>query len=448
MRMRWMHGLVVASFLAAIAVLGLLAVPETRAAPVVVFDNPSFQTQWNTGEALTPNFWGPLANAHTGMPEAWKEATPNGQRTVQYFDKGRMEASSGGVTAGLLATELITGRVQTGTSSFDVRSAPAIPIAGDATNPGPTFAAFASPAASLLAPTTTKVGGTNPVGITTALDASGTLTTFMPGGDYASAAIGAFDALTKHNIAVAFASYRDKVGLTSIGYAISEPFWTNLLVGGERKAVLIEVFERRVLTYTPQNAPAFAVEMGNIGAQYYQWRYETPATVSGTPANASTGTATGTSTSTSTSTSVTTTATPVNAMAAVATSLALTAFPSRLDLPTPTMPAVLGTPLSSAAAASANGVSFLSAPASVSRGSNATTTVAAPAGAYCTIAVTYRNGASHVDGLTDKTVDATGKVSWTWIVGPGAASGSAPIDVSCTTNGKTYIVSATTIITA
>jgi len=112
------------------------------------------------------------------------------------------------------------------------------------------------------------------------------------------------------------------------------------------------------------------------------------------------------------------------------------------------MPAVLGTPLSSAAAASANGVSFLNAPASVSRGSNATTTVAAPAGEYCTIAVTYRNGASHVDGLTDKTVDASGKVSWTWFVGPGTASGSAPIDVSCTTNGKTYIISATTIVTA
>jgi len=256
----------------------------------------------------------------------------------------------------------------------------------------------------------------------------------MPGGDYASAAIGAFDTLTKHNVAVAFASYRDKVGLTSIGYAISEPFWTNLLVGGERKAVLIEVFERRVLTYAPQNASAFAVEMGNIGAQYYHWRYETPATVSGT--------------ATGTSTNVTTTATPVNATAAVATSLALTAFPSRLDLPTPTMPAVLGTPLSSAADESANGVSFLNAPASVSRGSNATTTVAAPAGAYCTIAVTYRNGASHVDGLTDKTVDASGKVSWTWIVGPGTASGTAPIDVSCTTNGKTYIISATTIVTA
>ena len=441
MRVRWMRGLVVASFLSAIGVLGLFAVPETRAAPVVGFDNPSFQTQWNTGEALIPNFWGPLANARASMPETWNDATPNGQRTVQYFDKGRMEVSSGGVTAGLLATELITGRVQTGTSSFNVRSVPAIPIAGDATNPGPTFAAFAGPAASLLAPATTKAGGMNPVGIITALDANGTLTTFMPGGDYAAAAIGAFDALTKHNVAVAFAGYRDKVGLTSIGYAISEPFWTNLLVGGERKAVLIEVFERRVLTYTPQNAPAFAVEMGNIGAQYYQWRYETPATVSGTPATASTGTATGTSTST-------TIATPVNATAAVATSLALTAFPSRLGLPTPTMPAVLGTPLSSAAAASANGVSFLNAPASVPRGSNATTTVAAPAGAYCTIAVTYRNGASHVDGLTDKTVDASGKVSWTWIVGPGTASGSAPIEVSCTTNGKTYLISATTIVTA
>lgn len=439
MHTRWMRGLVVALFLAGIGVLGFTEMPETRAAPA--FANPSFETQWNTGEALTPNFWGPLANARASMMEPWKEATPNGKRTVQYFDKGRMELGSGGVTAGLLATELVTGRVQTGTNSFEAHPAPAIPIAGDLTNPGPTFASFTGPAASLLAPATTKVSDKTPVGVTTALDTDGTLTMFMPGTDYASAAIGAFDVPTKHNVAAAFATYRDKVGLTSIGYAISEPFWANILVGGERKSVLIEVFERRVLTYTPQNPAAFAVEMGNIGAQYYQWRYETPATTGVTPGISSTSTISASSTSMAT-------AIPMNATAAGATSLALTAFPSRLDLPTPTMPPVLGTPLSSAAAASAIGLSFVNSPASVSRGSNATTTIAAPVGSYCTISITYRNGASHVDGLTDKTVDASGRVSWTWVVGPGAASGSAPIDVSCTTNGKSYTVSATTIVTA
>ena len=39
--------------------------------------------------------------------------------------------------------------------------------------------------------------------------------------------------------------------------------------------MLIQAFERRVLTYTPGNPAAFQVEMGNIGQHYYDWRYGT-----------------------------------------------------------------------------------------------------------------------------------------------------------------------------
>jgi hypothetical protein len=31
------------------------------------FANPAFQTQWIAGEAITPNFWGPLSLAHDGQ---------------------------------------------------------------------------------------------------------------------------------------------------------------------------------------------------------------------------------------------------------------------------------------------------------------------------------------------------------------------------------------------
>src|SRR5262245_47123770 len=72
------------------------------------FANPAFQTQWQQGEAITPNLWGPLANAKDGQQEPYKEA-PGGTRLVQYFDKGRMELTGGAVTNGLLATELIHG---------------------------------------------------------------------------------------------------------------------------------------------------------------------------------------------------------------------------------------------------------------------------------------------------------------------------------------------------
>ena len=49
---------------------------------------------------------------------------------------------------------------------------------------------------------------------------------------------------------------------------------------------LIQLFERRVLTYTPSNPDAFKVEMGNIGQHYYTWRYAsspTPTTPTPTP---------------------------------------------------------------------------------------------------------------------------------------------------------------------
>ena len=46
-----------------------------------------------------------------------------------------------------------------------------------------------------------------------------------------------------------------------------------MMVGGQQQDVLVQAFERRVLTYTPANPDAFKVEMGNIGRHYFQWRY-------------------------------------------------------------------------------------------------------------------------------------------------------------------------------
>lgn len=57
------------------------------------------------------------------------------------------------------------------------------------------------------------------------------------------------------------------------GYPITEPYWASVKVAGEYRWVLIQVFERRVLTYTPGNPEGFAVEAGNVGQHYYRWRY-------------------------------------------------------------------------------------------------------------------------------------------------------------------------------
>jgi hypothetical protein len=88
-----------------------------------------------------------------------------------------------------------------------------------------------------------------------------------------AATFAVYDAPTKHNVPKAFADYRTKAGLGTIGYALCEPFYATVKVAGAQEPVMVQVFERRVLTYTASNPAAFRVEMGKIGAHYYQWRY-------------------------------------------------------------------------------------------------------------------------------------------------------------------------------
>ena len=273
------------SFLAVLALLGavMMAWVAAPASAAAGFASPAFQVQWQAGEAITPNFWGPLALAHDGMPERYIEGKladgTSGMRLVQYFDKARMELTNpatGVVTNGLLATELITGQLQTGDNTFETRQPAGVPVAGDPDNIGPTYASINMNATTLLAntpsaagsPTTRLLGGTGTLGIYTgayASDPQGTIT--------------AYDADTQHNVPAAFSAYRTKVGLLTIGFAISEPFWSNVKVAGTQKDVLVQAFQRRVLTYTPTNPAAFQVEFGNIGQHYFTWRYQSPQTL-------------------------------------------------------------------------------------------------------------------------------------------------------------------------
>jgi uncharacterized protein YkwD len=235
------------------------------------FASPLFQQQWQQGEAITPNFWGPLANAHDGMQEPYREAQ-GGSRLVQYFDKGRMELTNGILTNGLLASDMVKGRVQVGDAAFENRPPPAIPLAGDPGNPGPTYATLAGAASALLAPATSRVGSP----VTTTVDGPGNIATGDSLGDPIYTAVSVFDDTTKHNVAKPFANYRGTVGLGTVGYAISEPFVTATKLAGFDARVLVQVFERRTLTFADPGSrfnPAGLVEMGNVGQHYYQWRY-------------------------------------------------------------------------------------------------------------------------------------------------------------------------------
>jgi hypothetical protein len=256
----------------------LLAYQAKAVQGAASYADPLFQQQWQQGEALTPNFWGPLSTAKDGQQEPYQQAA-GGMRLVQYFDKGRMELSNGVVTNGLLASEIVKGQVQVGDAAFLAKDPPAIPIAGDPDNAGPTYKQLGTSAKALLANAAAQPGGTS----VAAVGADGTLT---PGAAQLSgtAMLTGYDSPTQHNVPGVFVDYRAKAGLPTIGYAIAEPFGATVKVAGQQKGVLIQVFERRVLTFTPTNDPTFQVEMGNIGQHYYTWRY------TGTPVAAGTTT--------------------------------------------------------------------------------------------------------------------------------------------------------------
>src|SRR5262249_15014078 len=98
-------------------VSALIAWPVFTRSQSIPFASPAFESQWSTPEAAAPNFWGPAIQPL--MVEQYKEA-PGGSRTVQYFDKARMEQTQPGgpLTNGLLTVELISGKRQFGDSTF------------------------------------------------------------------------------------------------------------------------------------------------------------------------------------------------------------------------------------------------------------------------------------------------------------------------------------------
>jgi len=371
-----------ATFVLLVSLVGMATIQAASS-----YADPQFKTQWEQGEAITPNFWGPLANAKDGQDEQYKEA---GKRKVQYFDKGRMELTNGKVTNGLLATEIITGQIQTGDNTFQAQAPPAIAIAGDPTNTVPTYATLATKAVSLLATVQSKVGSN----VTATISKTGDVTVGAPP-VAPETTISVFDDTTKHNVPKVFADYRNKAGLLTIGLAKSEPFLAKVAVGGVQKDVMIQVFERRVLTYTASNPDAFKVEMGNIGQHYYQWRY-------------------------------------ANTAASASPSASAPAAPSG----TATAPGVAGSKTLPTAPANSTGgfdVKISDVIPTVKVGDIQTVNILTNGKVDCDLQVTYSgNKPAKSPGLQPGQTDEQGKYNWTWTVGPEATPGNATLLVQCT----------------
>jgi hypothetical protein len=258
-------------------------------------ENQDFQATWAredqpvaSGSVGRTWLWGP--QPYTAAIDEPYGSNPGDVRTVQYFDKARMEINDPQaernrwyVTTGLLASELMTGAMQTSDHSFLQRGPALIPVGGDLDDPdGPTYGSF------------DRVRNHEPFNtgttLTSTIDRAGDV-----GHDQRLAAYsvlaGEYVAATGHTVASVFWTYLNTSGpviedgeLTTgrlfdpwfyaTGYPVTEAYWADVAVGGERKDVLIQIFERRVLTYTPSNQPGWRVEMGNVGLHYHAWRYD------------------------------------------------------------------------------------------------------------------------------------------------------------------------------
>jgi hypothetical protein len=278
------------------------AAPTSQPASMPFADS-AFETVWMRNDQPVASHaaarswtWGPAPLA-AGIEPYADAADGSGTRLVQYFDKARMEINNPRlpandkwfVTNGLLTVELISGRMQTGNTKFENRRPAAIPMASDPDDANaPTYATFGTVA-------NTSAGEKRQPDnkgkyATSRIDKAGAVSEDASRAGLVEAKIVYYEQTTGHNVPQVFWDYLNssgtvRAGRTSsnktlldpwvfaMGLPISDAYWANVKIEGKQQDVLIQAFERRVLTYAPGLARGWQVQMGNIGQHYYQWRY-------------------------------------------------------------------------------------------------------------------------------------------------------------------------------
>lgn len=219
--------------------------------------------------------WGPGPFYTNYEPYA---GTPGASHLVQYFDKGRLEINDPAgdenspwyVTSGRLVSEMVAGEAEVGGGQTYKINPASVAVAGDGHTQSPTYASFRG----LLAGVSRSEGKA----VDSLLDASGKVTTL--GTPPAQVTFARYEVTTSHNWADIFWQFANAPErparfdwLYTLGYPITEPYWVQVPVSGKLQMVLVQLFERRSLTFNPANAKALQVEMGNVGQHYFQWRY-------------------------------------------------------------------------------------------------------------------------------------------------------------------------------
>jgi Tol biopolymer transport system component len=266
--------------------------PAVVLADTLPFADPAFQNVWQqadgpvaSGAAQRSWLWGPTPIG-VSRDHYVESTAPGGLRLVQFFDKSRMEitrpdgdpASIWYVTNGLLVKELVSGLVQYGDNRFqDSGLGWWGPVAGDPDSiKTPGYADFE--AVATLDGTSNRREDRTGLIVGQWMAANGAVT---DGQTPEAVTLASYESTLGHNIPSVFWNWMNDAanGITTygswvypMGYPITEPYWVTATIGGVEHAILVQLFERRVLTYTPDNAPAWRVEMGNVG-QAYMRRY-------------------------------------------------------------------------------------------------------------------------------------------------------------------------------
>lgn len=304
-----------------LSLAGSASVGASPSSQTSKFADPAFERVWqrtdllvSRGEVARTWYWGPQPGE--SLQEGYQTASGSfAQHFVQYFDKARMEINDRSVdpnnlwyvTNGLLTVELIEGEPATGGPfAHAPRPAADIPLASDLGDKNaPTYKSFA---------TVADVQGSEGHQAKSALGQAAVATinrAGQVGADPAKASLGApvkyayYEAATHHNIVTVFWDFLNSTDLVyengqtkprllsdpwfyATGYPISEAYWAKAIIAGQPHDVLIQAFQRRVLTFVPDNPAGWRVQMGNIGQHYYQWRYGGQPAPASTPASTAT----------------------------------------------------------------------------------------------------------------------------------------------------------------
>lgn len=269
--------------------LGMGAPASAKLPPGVAGADQAVQRLWWQSDGAVQNLsaartwlWGP--DAFAAPDEPYAESTDGG-RQVYYFDKSRMEITNPGgdrgsiwfVTNGLLVRDMIRGAIQVGDNAFQTTQPAQVPIAGDPASANPDAPTYASLRGVATVQDDHQVPNRVRQPVTETLAKSGEVGSDPSLGG--ATTLAAYDAVTGHNVAGVFSSWMTAQSwdpLYVIGRPITEPYWVRTRVQGTEQWVLIQAFERRLLTYTPTNPAGWQIEMGNVGRHYYEWRYGQP----------------------------------------------------------------------------------------------------------------------------------------------------------------------------